>query len=286
MNAFSAGVQAIQDNIYVHQSRYWHTNSGLLRGTSGFVLVDPAITASDLTEIADFAQPAGVALGLVTHAHWDHLLWSARFGPATPRFTLAAVREQIQSTREDVLVELHDFEVQNCAGEVQWDRDLLFQEVALPSGAQRMAGFNLEVWPIAGHSRAQAAYLFPEEGLLFCADTLSDEEVPTLDSFETGLAEYSRSLERLSTLLGQAGHIIPGHGQAADRHEAERRLALDCNYLEYLSQLRLEQMDSSALEQAAHTMLCDLGEWRADTPAGWQLHWQNITRLAKEQSGS
>src|ERR1700712_2692702 len=94
----------VADGVWVRQSEWVWTNSIVVRGDDGLILVDPGITGAELDELADDVDALGmpVVAGFSTHPHWDHLLWHPRFGDV-PRYALPAnarlaceAREQAQ----------------------------------------------------------------------------------------------------------------------------------------------------------------------------------------------
>ena len=72
----------VADGVWVRQSAWVWTNSIVVRGEDGLILVDPGIEGSELDQLADDLEGLGIPVvaGFSTHPHWDHLLWHARFG--------------------------------------------------------------------------------------------------------------------------------------------------------------------------------------------------------------
>lgn len=274
----------LTDRVTLRQSAHWQTNSGLLRGQNGYLLVDPGILKAELEEIADFVAPTGVCLGLSTHAHWDHLLWHPRFGLAVPRFASEATVARIQTSHVSLLDEMAAFERSCCSGEPQWQRDLLFHEQPLPPGNDVFDGIPCRLIPLPGHSTGQCGLYFPSEGVLFSADTLSDEEVPTLESSAEDIPPYLNSLDALEAQLTCVKYLVPGHGSVADPAGALQRLVADRAYLRRLEQLQPVEL-SGNLDELARRVLLDVHETRARTPAGWAMHRENI-RLLSTASGA
>src|SRR5215217_9212510 len=80
----------VADGVWVRQSEWVWTNSIVVRGEDGLILIDPGIEGSELNELADDLDRFGVPVvaGFSTHPHWDHLVWHARFGDV-PRYATA-----------------------------------------------------------------------------------------------------------------------------------------------------------------------------------------------------
>jgi glyoxylase-like metal-dependent hydrolase (beta-lactamase superfamily II) len=77
----------VADGVWVRQSEWVWTNSIVVRGEDGLILVDPGIDGSELNHLADDLGPSRhpVVAGFSTHPHWDHLLCMP--GPAACRAT-------------------------------------------------------------------------------------------------------------------------------------------------------------------------------------------------------
>src|SRR5215218_2850452 len=91
----------VADGVWVRQSEWVWTNSIVVRGEDGLILIDPGIHGSELEQLADAVDRLGrpVVAGFSTHPHWDHLLWHARFGDL-PRYATAAGASFASETRE------------------------------------------------------------------------------------------------------------------------------------------------------------------------------------------
>src|SRR6478609_1791577 len=91
----------VADGVWVRQSAWVWSNSIVVRGEGGLVLVDPGIDGSELDELADDVERLGlpVVAGFCTHPHWDHLLWRPRFGDV-PRYATAPAARTATQARE------------------------------------------------------------------------------------------------------------------------------------------------------------------------------------------
>jgi hypothetical protein len=91
----------VADGVWVRQSEWVWTNSIVVRGEDGLILVDPGIDGSDLNQLADDVDRLGIPVvaGFSTHPHWDHLLWHARFGDV-PRYATPAGAQAASEARE------------------------------------------------------------------------------------------------------------------------------------------------------------------------------------------
>src|SRR6187431_2164735 len=91
----------VADGVWVRQSEWVWTNSIVVRGEDGLILVDPGIDGSELNQLADDLDQLGIPVvgGFSTHPHWDHLLWHSRFGDV-PRYATSANAQTAAGVRE------------------------------------------------------------------------------------------------------------------------------------------------------------------------------------------
>ncbi len=77
----------VAEGVLVHQSELLRNNAVVVQGRAGVLLVDPGITAEEMTCLADDLRSSGrrVVAGFATHPDWDHALWHPAFGEA-PRY--------------------------------------------------------------------------------------------------------------------------------------------------------------------------------------------------------
>ena len=91
----------VGDGVWVRQSEWVWTNSTVVRGDQGLIVVDPGIEGAELEQLADDVEGLGIPVvaGFHTHPHWDHLLWHPRFGEV-PRYGTADCAEVAGANRE------------------------------------------------------------------------------------------------------------------------------------------------------------------------------------------
>ena len=91
----------VADGVWVRQSAWVWTNTIVVRGKDGLVLVDPGIDGSELNQLADDLERLDVPVvaGFSTHPHWDHLLWHSRFGDV-PRYATTAAAHAARQARK------------------------------------------------------------------------------------------------------------------------------------------------------------------------------------------
>jgi len=80
----------VADGVYVHESEFIQSNTTVVQGCDGVLLVDPGITGDEMADLAadlrELGQP--VVAAFFTHPDWDHPLWQPDFGDA-PRYGTA-----------------------------------------------------------------------------------------------------------------------------------------------------------------------------------------------------
>jgi glyoxylase-like metal-dependent hydrolase (beta-lactamase superfamily II) len=100
--AFFMGFAAqVANGVWGRQSEWVWSNSVVVRGEDGLILIDPGIHGSELDQLADDVDQFGIPVvaGFCTHPHWDHLLWHRRFGDV-PRYATSAAAHLTDEARE------------------------------------------------------------------------------------------------------------------------------------------------------------------------------------------
>ena len=229
----------VADGVWVRQSSWVWSNSIVVRGDEGLILVDPGIHGAELEELADDVERLGVPVvaGFSTHLHWDHLLWHSRFGDV-PRYAMPASAAVAPGVRE---------RGQAMAAESATDvpLDLIALVTALPADGGPVPG---EVVPHEAHAVGHAALLLADRGVLLAGDMLSDVLIPLLDPRRPGQVDaYDTALDRLGEATSQVDVVVPGHGAVATGPEVAARLAADRAYIDALG--RGEEPIDARLEQ-------------------------------------
>jgi glyoxylase-like metal-dependent hydrolase (beta-lactamase superfamily II) len=216
----------VADGVWVRQSEWVWSNSIVVRGDDGLVVVDPGINGSELSELADDVDRLGVPVvaGFCTHPHWDHLLWHSGLGDV-PRYATAPCVQRATEARE-----LAQARAAESAEGIPLELVALL--TPLPSDGTAIPG---EVIEHDAHAVGHAAVLLGDRGVLIAGDMLSDVLVPLLDPRQSDQMEtYLASLDRLENAATGAEVLIPGHGAVATGPEIAARLASDRAYLDTL----------------------------------------------------
>jgi glyoxylase-like metal-dependent hydrolase (beta-lactamase superfamily II) len=260
----------IADGVDVHQSECILSNSVIVHGADGILLVDPGLTRDELEEIAERVRASGrpVTAGFATHPDWDHVLWHPALGDAprygTPRCA-AELRELLakpdwrELVAEGLPPEIGDDVPINLLGEVS----------GLPDGATEIPwnGPRMRVLEHRAHSPGHAALVIDGARVLVAGDMLSDVLVPMLD-LQSGdpTGDYLAALDLLETVVDDVDVVVPGHGTVTDAAGLRARIGLDRAYVHALRSGR-EPDDPrlGASAQPGWEWVTDLHTWQAKT---------------------
>ena len=217
----------VADRVWVRQSEWVWTNSIVVHGEHGLVLVDPGIHGSELNQLADDVDRLGIPVvaGFSTHPHWDHLLWHSRFGDV-PRYATAAGAKFADETREQQL------EGPGEDGGSDVPLELIALVTPLPADGGPVPG---EIIEHQAHAVGHAAILLADLGVLLAGDMLSDVLIPLFDPRQDDqVGAYETALDRLDEAAKHVDVMVPGHGAVAKGPEVAARLAADRAYIEGL----------------------------------------------------
>ena len=220
-------LKQVADGVWVRQSEWVWTNSIVVRGDDGLILIDPGIHGSEMNELADDLQRLGVPVvaGFSTHPHTDHLLWHSRFG-AVPRYATASGAKFAAETREQQL---------DGPEEDGWSNvplELIALVTPLPADGGPVPG---EIIEHRAHAPGHAAILLADRGVLVAGDMLSDVLIPIFDPFhDDQVSAYESALDRLGHAAANADVVIPGHGAPAEGPDVAARVAADRTYIDAL----------------------------------------------------
>ncbi|HEY2056585.1 MAG TPA: MBL fold metallo-hydrolase [Solirubrobacterales bacterium] len=216
----------VGDGVWVRQSGWVWTNSIVVRGEDGLIMVDPGIDGSELDQLADDLEELGIPVvaGFSTHPHWDHLLWHSRFGDV-PRYATAACAQAATEGRErgQAMAE------ESASG---IPLELLGLVTPLPADGGPLPG---EIIVHQAHADGHAAILLADRGVLLAGDMLSDVLIPLFNHRGTDqVGAYETALDLLEEAAKQVDVVVPGHGAVAEGPEVAARLAADRAYIEAL----------------------------------------------------
>ncbi|MEV6847973.1 MBL fold metallo-hydrolase [Actinoplanes sp. NPDC051411] len=216
----------VADGVWVRQSGWVWSNTTVVRGEAGLLVVDPGINGAELNELADDLDRLGIPVvaGFSTHPHWDHLLWHPRFGDV-PRYATSACVQVATEARERG----QKMAAESASG---IPLELLGLVTPLPADGGGLPGETIEH---EAHAVGHAALLLADRGVLLAGDMLSDVLVPIFGPDRPDrLDVYAAALDRLGEAAGQVDVVIPGHGAVARGPEVAARFAADHAYVDGL----------------------------------------------------
>lgn len=232
-------LKQLTEGVWTHQSTFLQSNTTIVQGQAGLLLIDPGITRSELAElgkdIQDLGQP--VVAGYSTHPHWDHLLWHDSFGDV-PRYCTVQGEAEIKDFMSDPnwrtnIVPLLPADLAELIPIDDWFGNV----TALPAGTTQLPweGPVVQIIEHQGHALGSAALLIKERGVLVAGDMVSDIFVPFIElEVSDPVKEYLAALELLEGIAGDVKFVVPGHGYVGDAGQLRARLAQDRAYVEAL----------------------------------------------------
>jgi hydroxyacylglutathione hydrolase len=219
----------VAPGVYVTTAELYTTTSTVIAdGHGGCLVIDPAVTVAEVSELAAALEARGLrpVAGWSTHPHWDHVLWSARLGDV-PRYGTEAAVAVAERARAELIDEL-------TTSAPRHDLQRFGRLTALAGEMIEWRGPAVHVLAHQAHAPGHGALLLPEAGVLIAGDMLSDIEIPLLDVADQDPAgQYRAGLELLAGAQG-VEVIVPGHGHVGDRAELGRRVRADLRYLDAL----------------------------------------------------
>ncbi|KAE8765847.1 MBL fold metallo-hydrolase [Georgenia thermotolerans] len=231
-------LQHVAEGVLVHESEFIRSNSVVVQGRAGVLLIDPGITSHEMAALANdlrgLDQP--VVAGFSTHPDWDHVLWHANFGDA-PRYGTARCAASIQEllSQEDWQVRIAEGLPPEFADDIPMD--LLGLITGLPAGATQIHwdGPAVRIIEHQAHAPGHAALLIEESGVLVAGDMLSDILMPFLDLDATDpIGDYLATLRLFETVADDVAAVIPGHGAVGRADQVRARIDQDRAYVQAL----------------------------------------------------
>jgi len=233
-------LRQVADGVLIHVSEFVESNTVVVQGRDGVLLVDPGIHRHELTCLASDLADSGQAVvaGFSTHPHWDHLLWTPGLGEV-PRYATSGCADTAKA-RLSGGVTAEMAEAAGIPDDVPLE--LLGHVIGLPSGATRIPwdGPAVRIIEHQAHARGHAALLIEQPGVLVAGDMLSDVLVPMLDLGATDPVEdHLAALRLLEGVAGDVDVLIPGHGSVGGSEEVRARIDQDLAYVQALHDARL-----------------------------------------------
>ncbi len=229
-------LRPVAEGVRIHVSEFVESNTVVVQGGDGVLLIDPGILGDELACLAKDLSDAGqtVVAGFSTHPHWDHLLWSSALGEA-PRYGTARCADTVRDRLSGGI----DARRAGIPDEVPLD--LLGAIAGLPAETTQIPWDGPEVRIVEhhGHAAGHAALVIEEHGVLVAGDMLSDVLIPMLDmSAADPIEDYLAALRLLEGVADGVDVIIPGHGSIGAADQLEARIEQDRAYVQALRDAR------------------------------------------------
>jgi glyoxylase-like metal-dependent hydrolase (beta-lactamase superfamily II) len=227
-------LKQVAEGVYVHESEFIQSNSVVVQGRAGVLLIDPGITIDEMADLANDLRELGqpVVAGFSTHPDWDHVLWHADFGDA-PRYGTARCAAALQDllSHTDWKARVAEGLPPEYAEEIPMD--MLGLVTGLPAGAAEIPwdGPDVRIMEHQAHAPGHAALLIEERGVLVAGDMLSDILMPFLDlEAADPVEDYLAALLLFESVADDVVAVIPGHGSVGGAGQLRARINQDRAY--------------------------------------------------------
>ena len=231
-------LKQVAEGVLVHASEFIQSNSVVVQGPDGVLLIDPGITADEMAVLANDLRELGqpVVAGFSTHPDWDHVLWHPQFGDA-PRYGTARCAASIRD-----LLSNADWKDRIAEGlPPEYAEDIPLDLLGLITGLQAETaqipwnGPTVRIIEHQAHAPGHAALLIEERGVLVAGDMLSDILMPFLDlEAENPIEDYLAALRLFESVAGGVDAVIPGHGSVGGAKQLRARINQDRAYVQAL----------------------------------------------------
>ncbi len=266
-------LKQVTEGVLVHESEFLQSNTVIVQGHAGALLIDPGITEGEMAALAADLRGLGqtVVAGFSTHPHWDHVLWHADFGDV-PRYGTA----RCAATMQDLLshpgwkARVAGVLPPEFAGEIPME--LLGRITGLPGNAAQIPwdGPTVRIIEHQAHAQGHAALLIGERGVLVAGDMLSDVLMPFLDlGAANPLEDYLAALLLFETMADDVVAVVPGHGSVGGAGQLRARIEQDRAYAAAL-RAGAEPDDPRLGPSAPLDWLSDLHRWQVQQLAPGQ----------------
>lgn len=231
-------LRQVADGVLIHVSEVVQSNTVVVQGRGGVLLIDPGIHGDDLACLANDLSDSGqtVVAGFSTHPDWDHLLWHASLGQA-PRYGTALCAAYTRDLLSDADWKAPVVEMLPPEFAEEIPLDLLGLITGLPTDAEQIPWDGPEVRIIEhqAHAPGHAALLIEEHSVLVAGDMLSDVLIPMLDlNAADPIEDYLAALRLLEGVADDVDVLIPGHGSIGEADQVHARIDQDRAYVHAL----------------------------------------------------
>ncbi|HEX8160038.1 MAG TPA: MBL fold metallo-hydrolase [Solirubrobacteraceae bacterium] len=245
-------VVGLHSDVLVASSRVWKTTCTIVRNGDECFVIDSPVLPDELEVLPAVLERAGFAFTglLATHADWDHLLGRQAFGTGAALGIAETTAARLAAEPGAAARELRAFDDDFYLRRPQPLSLGQVQVLPVP-GHCEIGASEIELHPADGHTADGMAAWIAWARVLVAGDYLSSVEIPMISPGGSREA-YLATLRRLTPLVEQADHVVPGHGDVLDRVRALAILHEDVAYLEALPDAKLPIARSSPRQRAIH----------------------------------
>ena len=231
-------LRQVADGVLVHESQFMQSNTVVVQGRAGVLLIDAGIRRDEVACLANDLSDSGqtVVAGFSTHPHWDHLLWDAKLG-AAPRYGTAHCATAVSNLLSDAGWKARVAGVlpPDIAEEIPMDRFGLITGLPAETAQIPWDGPQVRIIEHQAHTPGHAALLIEGSGVLVAGDMLSDVLIPMLDLRAADPREdYLAALRLLEGAVDDVDVLIPGHGSIGGADQIRARIEQDRAYVHAL----------------------------------------------------
>lgn len=228
-------LKQVAEGVLVHESEFIQSNSVVVQGRDGVLLIDPGITSGEMADLANDLRELGqpVVAGFSTHPDWDHVLWHADFGDV-PRYGTARCAAAIYDllSHTDWRARVAEGLPPEYAEEIPMDMLGLITGLPAESAQIPWDGPKIRIIEHQAHAPGHAALLIEERGVLVAGDMLSDILMPFLDLEAAGpIEDYLAALLLFERVVDDVVAVIPGHGSVGGAEQLRERINQDRAYV-------------------------------------------------------
>ena len=258
-------LKQVAEGVLVHESEFIQSNSVVVQGRAGVLLIDPGITGDEMAALANDIRELGqpVVAGFSTHPDWDHVLWHANFGDA-PRYGTARCAASIRDLLSNADWKARIAEVLPPEFAEDIPMDLLGLITGLPAEAAQIPwdGPKVRIIEHQAHAPGHAALLIEERGVLAAGDMLSDILMPFLDlEAANPIEDYLAALRLFESVADDVDAVIPGDGSVGGAEQVRARIAQDRAYVQALRDGGVPD-DARVGPSGTLDWLSDVHEWQ------------------------
>ncbi len=214
-------------------------NTGFIVGSDGVIVIDTGPSkqyGEAMRRAISSVTDKPVAQVFISHFHPDHFLGSQGFA-GTP---ISALPDTVRGIRAQG--ELFNDAMYRLVGPWMKGTEVVVPEEMPFRSRMRVAGRNLRLLELSGHSGRDLAVFDEKSGVLFAADSVFFQRTPTTPHAD--IAQWLRDLDVLTGIPFKV--LVPGHGPLVRDQRAIEQTSAYLRWLHDSLTTRAQQGDSMA----------------------------------------